>query len=91
MNSSVIVFPGSNCDRDIAVALEKMQFKNQMVWHKETKLPKSDFGNLVSLCQTIWFLNCIFSKATAMSLSQLEPGKTITDEFIKFYLSYNLL
>ena len=42
MKSSVIVFPGSNCDRDIAEALEKMQFKNQMVWHKETKLPKSD-------------------------------------------------
>ena len=42
MKSSVIVFPGSNCDRDIAVALEKLQFKNQMVWHKETKLPKSD-------------------------------------------------
>ena len=42
MKSSVIVFPGSNCDRDIAVALEKMQFKNSMVWHKETKLPKSD-------------------------------------------------
>ena len=42
MKSSVIVFPGSNCDRDIAVALEKMQFKNKMVWHKETSLPKSD-------------------------------------------------
>ena len=42
MKSSVIVFPGSNCDRDIAVALEKMQFRNQMVWHKETKLPKTD-------------------------------------------------
>ena len=42
MRSSVIVFPGSNCDRDIAVALQKLQFKNQMVWHKETKLPKSD-------------------------------------------------
>tara|TARA_B100001989_G_C24514789_1_gene452475 strand:+ start:495 stop:1172 length:678 start_codon:yes stop_codon:yes gene_type:complete len=42
MKSSVIVFPGSNCDRDIATALEKMQFKNQMVWHKETSLPKSD-------------------------------------------------
>ena len=42
MKSSVIIFPGSNCDRDIAVALEKMQFKNQMVWHKETFLPKSD-------------------------------------------------
>ena len=42
MKSSVIVFPGSNCDRDIAVALERMQFKNKMVWHKETALPKSD-------------------------------------------------
>ena len=42
MKSSVIVFPGSNCDRDIAVALKRMQFKNKMVWHKETKLPKSD-------------------------------------------------
>ena len=42
MNSSVIVFPGSNCDRDIAVALERMQFKNKMVWHKDTTLPKSD-------------------------------------------------
>ena len=42
MKSSVIVFPGSNCDRDVAVALEKMQFKNKMVWHKETILPKSD-------------------------------------------------
>ncbi len=42
MKSSVIVFPGSNCDRDISVALEKLQFKNSMVWHKETELPKSD-------------------------------------------------
>ncbi len=42
MKSSVVVFPGSNCDRDIAVTLEKLQFKNTMVWHKETKLPKSD-------------------------------------------------
>ena len=42
MKSSVIVFPGSNCDRDIAVALEKLQFKNKMVWHKDSELPKSD-------------------------------------------------
>jgi phosphoribosylformylglycinamidine synthase I len=42
MNSSVIVFPGSNCDRDIAVALEKLEFKNTMVWHKDITLPKSD-------------------------------------------------
>jgi len=42
MKSSVIVFPGSNCDRDIAVALKKFKIKNQMVWHNETTLPKSD-------------------------------------------------
>jgi len=42
MKSSVIVFPGSNCDRDIAVALEKFKIKNQMVWHNESSLPKSD-------------------------------------------------
>ncbi len=42
MKSSVIIFPGSNCDRDVARALEKMQFKNTLVWHKETVLPKSD-------------------------------------------------
>ena len=42
MKSTVIIFPGSNCDRDIAVALEKMDFENKMVWHKETLLPKSD-------------------------------------------------
>ena len=42
MKSSVIVFPGSNCDRDIAVALEKFQINNQIVCHNETNLPKSD-------------------------------------------------
>ena len=42
MNIGIIVFPGSNCDRDVAVALEKLQFKNSMIWHKETELPKSD-------------------------------------------------
>ena len=42
MKSSVIVFPGSNCDRDVAVALKKYQINNQMVWHDEVKLPKSD-------------------------------------------------
>ncbi len=42
MKSSVIIFPGSNCDRDVAVALEKFQIKNQMVWHDESFLPKCD-------------------------------------------------
>ena len=42
MKSSVITFPGSNCDRDIDVALNKFGFKNKMVWHGDNELPKSD-------------------------------------------------
>ena len=40
MNSAVVVFPGSNCDRDLAVALELVTGrKPHMVWHRETELP----------------------------------------------------
>ena len=42
MNSSVITFPGSNCDRDTDVALKKFGFKNKMVWHDDLELPKTD-------------------------------------------------
>ena len=42
MKSSVIIFPGSNCDRDMDVALKKFGFKNKMVWHDDINLPKSD-------------------------------------------------
>ena len=42
MHSSVITFPGSNCDRDMDVALKKFGFKNKMVWHDDVELPKSD-------------------------------------------------
>jgi phosphoribosylformylglycinamidine synthase len=40
MKSAVIVFPGSNCDRDLAVALEQVSgTKPAMVWHRDTELP----------------------------------------------------
>ena len=42
MNSSVITFPGSNCDRDMDVALKKFGFKNKMIWHNDVELPKCD-------------------------------------------------
>ena len=42
MNSSVITFPGSNCDRDMHIALKKFGFKNKMIWHNDSELPKSD-------------------------------------------------
>ena len=39
MHAAVVVFPGSNCDRDLAVAFETAGAKVSMVWHKDTKLP----------------------------------------------------
>ena len=40
MKTAVVVFPGSNCDRDIAVALESVTgSKPEMVWHGESALP----------------------------------------------------
>ena len=42
MNSSVIIFPGSNCDRDMEVALKKFGFKNKMIWHNDAEFPKCD-------------------------------------------------
>ena len=43
MKASVIVFPGSNCDRDAAVALEAAIGRAPaMVWHGDSELPNSD-------------------------------------------------
>jgi len=39
MRAAVIVFPGSNCDRDLAVAFRAAGFDTQMVWHKDQALP----------------------------------------------------
>lgn len=41
MSAAVIVFPGSNCDRDCKVAIERSTNERvEMVWHQETELPK---------------------------------------------------
>ena len=41
MSAAVIVFPGSNCDRDCKVAIERSTKERvEMVWHQETELPK---------------------------------------------------
>jgi phosphoribosylformylglycinamidine synthase len=40
MKAGVIVFPGSNCDRDLAVGFERAGAQVTMVWHKETELPQ---------------------------------------------------
>ncbi len=40
MRAAVIVFPGSNCDRDMAVALKAAGAEVSMVWHKDASLPE---------------------------------------------------
>ncbi len=43
MRASVIVFPGSNCDRDVKVAIERISGKPvSMVWHGDAAVPASD-------------------------------------------------
>ena len=43
MKASVIVFPGSNCDRDVQVALDQsLRRQPDMVWHGEAEIPKTD-------------------------------------------------
>lgn len=43
MKPAVIVFPASNCDRDAAVAIEKIcGVKPQMIWHGDSTLPDLD-------------------------------------------------
>jgi phosphoribosylformylglycinamidine synthase subunit PurQ / glutaminase len=39
MRAAVITYPGSNCDRDLAVGFEKAGFAVTRVWHKDTDLP----------------------------------------------------
>ncbi|MEO1282568.1 MAG: phosphoribosylformylglycinamidine synthase subunit PurQ [Pseudomonadota bacterium] len=40
---SIIVFPGSNCDRDVKVAFERVTGANvQMVWHGDSTVPASE-------------------------------------------------
>lgn len=40
MKAAVVTFPGSNCDRDLAVALEQAGADVQRVWHKDSSLPQ---------------------------------------------------
>ena len=43
MRTSVIVFPGSNCDRDVKVAIERITGRAPaMVWHGDSAVPASD-------------------------------------------------
>ena len=41
MRAAVIIFPGSNCDRDLLLALRLVGHETITIWHKETELPRN--------------------------------------------------
>jgi len=41
MRAAVIIFPGSNCDRDLLSALSLAGHETTPIWHKETELPQN--------------------------------------------------
>lgn len=41
-HASIVVFPGSNCDRDCERALQFVGFETSFVWHRDTELPETD-------------------------------------------------
>ena len=81
MNSSVIIFPGSNCDRDMHVALKKFGFKNKMVWHNDSELPKSD----------LIVLPGGFSYGDYLRCGSMASKSKIIDSVIKFAESGGLI
>ena len=81
MKSSVITFPGSNCDRDMDVALKKFGFKNKMIWHNDTELPKSDLVVLPGG----------FSYGDYLRCGSMASKSKIIDSVIKFAKSGGLL
>ena len=81
MKSSVITFPGSNCDRDMDVALKKFGFKNKMVWHNDSELPKSD----------LIVLPGGFSYGDYLRCGSMASKSKIIDSVIKFAKSGGLI
>jgi len=70
MKSSVIIFPGSNCDRDMDVALKKFGFKNQMIWHNDIDLPKNDLVVLPGGFSYGDYLMKVLREATNLTLNK---------------------
>jgi phosphoribosylformylglycinamidine synthase subunit PurQ / glutaminase len=59
MKSAVIIFPGSNCDRDLAVAIAQISGKIvHKIWHDEDELP-SDIDVIGARGDCDWYLQWI--------------------------------
>jgi len=42
VTTAVVVFPGTNCERDVAYALNTLGVDTELVWHRETDLAGAD-------------------------------------------------
>ena len=83
MKTAVITFPASNCNRDAAMALEKVTGEKPiMVWHRESELPQG----IDLLCFLAVFLTAIIF-AVAPWLHAHLSSKTWLIRQIKVLLS----
>ncbi|MEH6630501.1 MAG: phosphoribosylformylglycinamidine synthase subunit PurQ [Halopseudomonas aestusnigri] len=74
MKAAVIVFPGSNCDRDIQVALrQSMGSEPQMVWHKD-----ADFDDVDLICLPGGFSYGDYLRCGAMSAKSPVMKEVVT-------------
>ena len=78
MQSAVIVFPGSNCDRDLATAIELVTGRAPaMVWHRESELP-ADIG-LIAVPGGFSYGDYLRSGAIAARSPVMQAVKTAAD------------
>ena len=73
MKAAVVVFPGSNCDRDVASAWQRISGKApQMVWHADSELPKTDVVVLPGGFSYGDYLRCGAMAANAPIMSEVK-------------------
>ncbi|MBW4467849.1 MAG: phosphoribosylformylglycinamidine synthase subunit PurQ [Pegethrix bostrychoides GSE-TBD4-15B] len=82
MNVGVIVFPGSNCDRDVAMVVRELLHQpTRMVWHQESDLSDLDLIILPGGFSYGDYLRCgaiaQFSPAVQATVQQAEQGKFV--------------
>ena len=75
MQAAVIVFPGSNADRDLAVALSHATGRpTHMVWHRDTELPPTDLIAIPGGFSYGDYLRCGAMAAQSPIMARGPPG-----------------
>ena len=67
MRAAVIVFPGSNCDRDMVEALRQSGADVAKVWHKDAELPQGLRSCRASRRVFLWRLPAVRRDCGAIS------------------------